>query len=277
MIVPDRAIDCHVHVFDPGRFPFAADASYHPLPSECGTADDLVTVLDAHGIARALVVTPTSGYGDDNACTLDALGRLGPRVRGVARVPVSIAPRALDELVEHGVLGVRIDFVALGLAPVVDAHFPRLLNALADRDLVLDVQAQGEQWTAIAPMLARSSTRLAIDHMGRPQPERGVDAPAFRALLALAQTGRAVVKLSGADRFSRVAPPHADTVPFATAIVREFTPERLVWGSDWPFVRSQRRMDYGPALRSLQYIVPDEASRERILCTTPAGWFKFDA
>lgn len=275
MIVPARAIDCHVHVFDPARFPFAADASYRPSPCECGTADDLAAVLDAHGIAQAMIVTPTSGYGDDNSCTLDALERLGSRVRGIARVPVSIAPRALDELVEHGVVGVRIDFVALGLTPLADPDFPRLLNALAERDLVLDVQAQGEQWDAIAPVLARSSTRVAIDHMGRPQPDRGVDAPAFRAMLELARTGRAVVKLSGADRFSCAAPPHADVLPFAAAIVGEFTPERLVWGSDWPFVRSARRMDYGPTLRLLEQIVPDEASRQRILCTTPSGWFKF--
>lgn len=276
MIVPARAIDCHVHVFDPARFPFAADASYRPLPCECGTADDLAAVLDAHGIARALVVTPTSGYGDDNSCTLDALERLGPRGRAIARVPVSIAPSALDALAERGVVGVRVDFVALGLAPLADPDFPRLLNALAERDLVLDVQAQGGQWDAIAPVLARSSTRIVIDHMGRPQPEHGVDAPAFRAMLALAQTGRAVVKLSGADRFSRIAPPHADVRPFAAAIVREFTPERLVWGSDWPFVRSARRMDYGPTLRLLEHLVADEASRQRIFCTTPSGWFNFD-
>jgi len=275
MIVPDLAIDCHVHVFDPARFAFAADASYRPLPCECGTVDDLAAVLDAHGIARAIIVTPTAGYGDDNACTLDALQRLGSRARGIARVPVSIAPRAIDGLVECGVVGVRVDFVALGLAPLDDPDFPRLLKALADRDLVLDVQAQGEQWNAIAPVLARASTRVAIDHMGRPQPGRGVGAPAFRAMLALSQTGRAVVKLSGADRFSCVAPPHADALPFAAAIVREFTPERLVWGSDWPFVRSVRRVDYGPALALLERVVADEASRQRILCTTPSGWFNF--
>jgi len=275
MIVPAHVIDCHVHVFDCVRFPFAADASYRPLPCECGTADDLAAVLDAHGIARALVVTPTSGYGDDNACTLDALARLGPRARGIARVPVSIVPSKLDALAERGVVGVRIDFVALGLAPLVDPAFPRLLNALAERDLVLDVQAQGEQWDAIAPVLARSSTRVAIDHMGRPQPARGVDAPAFHAMLALAQTGRVAVKLSGADRFSCLAPPHADVLPFAAALVREFTPERLVWGSDWPFVRSARRMDYGPTLRFLEHLVADEASRQQIHCTTPSAWFKF--
>jgi hypothetical protein len=35
------ATDCHVYVFDPARFPFAAYAPYHPVPAECGTAHDL--------------------------------------------------------------------------------------------------------------------------------------------------------------------------------------------------------------------------------------------
>ena len=195
--VPDGAVDCHVHVFDPARFRFAADVSYRPLPSECGTAEDLGSLLDTHGIARVVVVNPTSGYGDDNACMLDALERLGPRARGIARVPVSIAVRDLDALARRGVVGVRIDFVALGLAPLHDPAFARLLTALADRDLVLDMQAQGDQWSAIVAAIGKVPVRAVVDHMGRPRPEHGVEAPGFRALLGLASTGRVAVKLSG--------------------------------------------------------------------------------
>ncbi len=273
--VPDGAVDCHVHVFDPARFRFAADVSYRPLPSECGTAEDLGSLLDTHGIARVVVVNPTSGYGDDNACMLDALERLGPRARGIARVPVSIAVRDLDALARRGVVGVRIDFVALGLAPLHDPAFARLLTALADRDLVLDMQAQGDQWSAIVAAIGKVPVRAVVDHMGRPRPEHGVEAPGFRALLGLASTGRVAVKLSGADRFSRSPPPYRDTIAFAAAVVREFTPERLVWGSDWPFLRSTRRIDYAPNLALLTNVVPDEADRQRILTTTPARWFGF--
>jgi predicted TIM-barrel fold metal-dependent hydrolase len=61
MIVPAASVDCHVHVFDPARFAFADDAPYRPTIAECGTAADLAAVLDSHGIARAVVVTPTAG------------------------------------------------------------------------------------------------------------------------------------------------------------------------------------------------------------------------
>ena len=41
-------IDCHVHVFDPDRFPYAADTWYRPASGETGTAAQLGHVLDAH-------------------------------------------------------------------------------------------------------------------------------------------------------------------------------------------------------------------------------------
>jgi predicted TIM-barrel fold metal-dependent hydrolase len=276
MIVPAASVDCHVHVFDPARFAFADDAPYRPTIAECGTAADLAAVLDSHGIARAVVVTPTAGYGDDNRCMLDALERLGARARGIARVPVSVSLGVLDALARSGVVGIRVDFIALGLAPLADHAFDRLLGALAERDLVLDVQAEGDQWCAIAPALEAARVRVAIDHMGRPRPEAGLHAPGFEAMVRLAASGRAVVKLSGADRFSRTAPPYDDVLPFADAIVAAFGVDHLVWGSDWPFVRSVRRVDYGPTLDFLERIVADDERRRRILCDAAARWFGFD-
>ena len=44
------AIDCHVHVFDPARFPYAPDVAYVPTPAETGTPALLDQVLDAHGV-----------------------------------------------------------------------------------------------------------------------------------------------------------------------------------------------------------------------------------
>ena len=64
------AADCHVHLFDPTRFPYGDAASYRPAPHETATVDQLLGVLDAHAISHALLVTPTSGYGSDNAAAI---------------------------------------------------------------------------------------------------------------------------------------------------------------------------------------------------------------
>jgi len=272
---PTGSVDTHVHVFDPARFPYSADAPYRPVPAERGTAADLARVLDAEGVARVVVVNPTSGYGNDNRCLLAALKELGPRARGIARVPPGTTARTLAALRRAGVVGVRVDLVADGPGLLEARDFRRFLTRLADAGMLLQLQCEGDQFAAAAPLLAQVPLRCVVDHLGRPDPARGLDAPGFRALLDGADSGRLAVKLSGLMRCSALPPPHADTDPYAAALLRAFGPRALVWGSDWPFLRSPRRVDYAPTLALLARQVPRVADLRAILVTTPARWFGF--
>ena len=58
-------VDCHVHVFDPDRFPYAPDTFYQPSGSEIGMPSLLSHVLDAHDVRHALLdgVAEESGPG----------------------------------------------------------------------------------------------------------------------------------------------------------------------------------------------------------------------
>jgi predicted TIM-barrel fold metal-dependent hydrolase len=84
-----------------------------------------------------------------------------------------------------------------------------------------------------------------------------------------------VCKVSGPFRSSVEGHPWRDVDPFVEAVLEAFTPDRCVWGSDWPFVRMDERVDYGPALAWLRRVVPDEARREKLLWSTPARLFGF--
>ena len=76
-------------------------------------------------------------------------------------------------------------------------------------------------------------------------------------------------------RCSRERAPYKDVEPFVAALLREFPATRLVWGSDWPFLRGDQRLDYGPMLAWLARAVPNAGDRRAILATTPARWFRF--
>ena len=250
---PGRIVDCHVHVFDPQRFPYRPDTFYAPAGQELGTPARLRTVLDAHGVQHALLVGPNSGYGDDNRCLLDALDAGGGRYRGMAVVDNATTRAELDELRD------------------------RLLADLAALDMIADVQVVDNQLAALAPLLERAGVRVVIDHCGRPDPGAGLDAPGFRELLRWGRRGRAVVKLSGCVKVSREPYPHRDLLPYIRALVGEFGPDRCVWGSDWPFLRMPERVDYGPLLSLLAEQVPDDEERRRILWDTPVREFGFQA
>ena len=59
------------------------------------------------------------------------------------------------------------------------------------------------------------------------------------------------------------------------AAIAAFTLENCVWGSDWPFVRLDARVDYGPTLACLVRWLPDEADRNQVLWETPKRLFGF--
>ena len=79
-----HAIDCHAHIIDPARFPFADGPGYRPKPGEVGTVEAYEAVLDANRVDHALLVQP-SGYGVDNSAILDAMQRSPGRFRAIGR------------------------------------------------------------------------------------------------------------------------------------------------------------------------------------------------
>jgi predicted TIM-barrel fold metal-dependent hydrolase len=263
----DPVIDCHVHVFDPARFPYAPDAHYRPSGAEVGPVEQLRRTHDGHGVRHALLVGPNSGYGEDNSYLLDSLAADPHRFRGVAVLPTGPGRAELARLRAAGVLGVTLNAALLGVEHYAAAG-PQLA-ALAELGMIADVQVVDDQLLALGPLLDRAGVRVVVDHCGRPDPRNGVRDPGFQELLRRGREGRAVVKLSGLYKFSQRPHPHEDAWPFVRALVEEFGPDRCVWASDWPFLRAPARIDYGPLLALFAELVPDATTRRRILWDTP--------
>lgn len=272
-IFDEPKIDCHNHVFDPVRFPYIPDAIYRPAGQEIGTGAQLMRVLDAYGVRYALIVGPTSGYAADSRCLLDAIAGSGGRCKGVAVVPHGAGRAELERLKAAGIVGVAVIPAMNGVAYYADAA--GLLADAAALDLFVQVQTVDDQLVALAPMLEASGAKILIDHCGRPTVEAGLDQPGFRTLLELGRSGRVFVKLSGQMRFSREGYPFADTRPYTHALLEAFTPDRCMWGSDWPFLRATERIDYGPLLKLVEALLPDADDRRRVLWNTPRHLFGF--
>jgi predicted TIM-barrel fold metal-dependent hydrolase len=137
------------------------------------------------------------------------------------------------------------------------------------------MQVEGDQLVTLKPLLLDSGVRLLFDHCGRPFPGAGIAQPGFVELLSLSESGRVCVKLSSLTKSSVRPYPHEDAWPFVHALVDAFTPQALVWASDWPFLRARERIDYGPLLALLNLLVPDTQSRRAILWETPLRLFGF--
>ena len=266
-IFEEPKIDCHVHVLDPARFPYGANTHYRPMGQEMGTPAQLAQVTNVYGTRHALLVGPNSGYGLDNACMLDTIARDRKRYKGVAVVRNDATLDELQHLKAQGVVGVTWNVTFYGVDYYRDAA--SLLEKLAALDMFLDIQVEHDQLAAMMPFLSNSGVRILVDHCGRPTIDAGLAQPGFRALLELAATKRAFIKLSGLVKFSRDASPHEDAWPFVKALVGAFTLDRCLWASDWPYLRAPARVDYGVLLNLVLTLFPDPSDRHKLLWDNP--------
>jgi predicted TIM-barrel fold metal-dependent hydrolase len=266
-------VDCHCHVLDPDGFAYATDVAYRPAGQETGSADYFAQVLDAYGVQHALLVGPNSGYGKDNRCLLSAIARGQGRFKGVAVVPLDASSAQLTELKAQGIVGIAFNYSLHGLDYYRNAM--PLMERLAALDMFVQVQLEGDQMHTLAPALLGSGAQLLIDHCGRPDITQGLNGKGLAALLGLASSARAVVKLSGFSKFSLQDYPFADTLPTVHALIAAYGPEQCIWASDWPFLKATRRLDYGPLLQLFARAVPDAVMRHQLLWTTPLKLFGF--
>jgi predicted TIM-barrel fold metal-dependent hydrolase len=273
-IFEEPKIDCHAHVLDPVRFPYNPEVSYKPAGQEIGAAGQLLQVMNAYGVRHLLLVQPNSGYGSDNSCMLDAIQQHPGVFKGVAIADLDTDRTTLEGLKSRGIVGIAFNPTVHGVEYY--AHAAGLIEKLADLDMFVQIQSEHDQLLTFLPWIEEIPVRVLIDHCGRPTAEEGLRQPGFQALLRLARTGRAYVKLSGYAKFARTPYPFEDTWPYARAIVDAFGLEHCLWASDWPYLRATDRQDYGPLLRLVEILFPDPQARRTLMWDTPRRLFGFD-
>ncbi|WP_458371206.1 amidohydrolase family protein [Pseudomonas fluorescens] len=274
-IYDEPKIDCHNHLFDPARFAYRADTVYAPAGQEVAPLEQFSRVMGAYGVQHALLVGPSSGYRTDNRCLLHALAHSEGRFKGIAVVDHDTPLDELAALKEQGVVGIAFNPALEGVEVMSDAA--GLFGRLAELDLFAQIQVQGNQLVELLGLIESTAPRLLIDHCGRPDARAGLGQPGFQALLGLAESGRAWVKISGMQKFADHDHLDEQAGAYVRALLQAFGPEACVWGSDWPFIREQSRVDYGPLLKLAERLMPDFSERKKVMWDTPRRLFGFGA
>lgn len=229
--MPPNACDCHVHVFeDPAAFPLSAGRLYTPGPA---TSRNLLELLDAIGVRRAVIVQPTP-YGADNSCLVDALDRLAGRARGVVVLETPATDQELSVMNQAGVRGIRVNLETVG-ANDTKAAARDIMAAAATAEKVgwhVQTYASLAMVAALHDVILDLPVPLVIDHFGRAQAKRGISQPGFEALLSLVTSGKAYVKLSAPYRISEDTD-YSDVDEIANRLITANS-DRMLWCSDWP-------------------------------------------
>lgn len=245
--LPANACDCHVHVFDPGGYPYSKTRSYTP---SAASLEQLSGLHRSLGVQRAVVVQP-SVYGTDNRCTADAIRQLGANGRGVAVLCDDPAPAVVRSLWSAGFRGVRLNYVSGGdtvSASRIKKDLRHLATVLSDHPWHVQLYFPLAILESLEAEFLGLPHQVVFDHFADARGERGLGQPGFSALLRLVGSGRAHVKLSSLGRLSCQSAPYDDLHKLASALIRA-SPDHVLWGTDWPHATSNRAYadsDQGP-------------------------------
>jgi predicted TIM-barrel fold metal-dependent hydrolase len=280
--VPKGACDCHVHIFGPDdKFPFAPDRKYTPPNALIADLDALHSALH---IDRVVVVHP-SPYGADNACTVDAVRRMGARARGVAVIDDKTSDAELDDMHQAGIRGVRVNLESAGENDPAKAgqQLQTASARVARFGWHVQTYTNLHVLQPLTDAIMKMPTPLVVDHFGLAQAADGTGQSGFAELLSLLRSGKVYVKISAAYRISNV-PGQADAAPIARAII-DANPDNVVWGTDWPHpgggrrdplaIEPYRTIDNGAALNRLASWTKSNTELRKILVDNPARLYQF--
>lgn len=248
-------VDSHAHVYTTDM-PLSATA-WHKPPADA-TIAQYVETLDAHGVQYA-VLAAASLFDDYNEYQI-AAARKHKRLRTTAIVKPTIDPYVMRMMKDDGVVGIRLQWRNVKNPPdITTAEYRKFLRRVRDLDWHVHINQTATMLAAPIAALQAEGVKLVIDHFGHPQ-QGGVDCEGFQAVLRAVDNGRTWVKLSAGYRLES----QAVARDCAQALLAHAGPERLLWGSDWPFAAYEESVRYEDTIANFREWVPDANARRII-------------
>ena len=259
-------VDAHVHAFETaGRHDLRNSTQVFPdgrrEPVEQLLADFSAAQIDA----AVLVALP-----GQEAYVLRALAEHREQLAGVLTMEGRRQWPSADDLerwASSGVAGLR--FTSLADAERLAGSAAALARGLGDlggRGLTVSCFLPAHEWSFLARLASQlPSTRFVLNHCGLPRGDSRVDEWRRPRSLAAWQNGSSAdvfadmenvwVCLSGSYAYSSQEPPYRDVQEWAAHLVVRFGPQRLMRGSDYPWVRT--RPGYAAELETFDDLLDD--------------------
>ena len=268
--------DTHLHIFESrDRYPLLPELRSEPPAASLAM---FLADAEAEGVHRMVFDQP-SHYGFDNSCILDAIKTVGlNRARAIVCVDQNTVTDAeLDEMHKRGARGVRVNYgyreTHADIPKKAIEHAQKLAPRMAERGWHLEFLVPKWSLKELIPVMAKLPCDFSVGHMGVFLAKDGVKQEGFDDFLRLHEKGKCWAKFTGVYRLSN-DPAYADIAPLARAFIAS-NPDRIIWGSDWPYLSHLNRVTYPQLLELVESWAPDTVIRKKILVDNPAALFGF--
>jgi 2-pyrone-4,6-dicarboxylate lactonase len=213
---------------------------------------------------------------------IDACTSSGGKARGVATVRRSVTDDELQAMHAAGVRGVRFNFVKRLVDFTPKDELMEIAGRIAKLGWHVVIYFEAVDLPELWDFFTALPTTVVVDHMGRPDVSKPVNAddfgPEFELFLKfMRQHPNVWSKVTCPERLSVAGPKalngeqqaYQDVVPFASRLVQEF-PDRVLWGTDWPHPNLKDHMpDDGLLVDFIPQIAPTAELQRKLLVDNP--------
>ena len=248
---PDGSLHAKAFVAVPGARPHRAE----PIG-----ASEMIAMMDAAGVQRAVIVPP-SPAGDSNLCALEAAARYPDRFRVMGRFdPVQADARLALEgwLADPLMAGIRMTFYKPAWTQWLDDSTLDPFWADCERlNIPLMLLIPGRLDVVARVAHRHPGLNLIVDHLGLHSHLRDeACAPDIEALLSLARFDNVTVKACAAPCYTDDSYPFARFGGFLRLVYESFGPQRTLWGSDVSRLPCTYRQALTHFTETLDFIAP---------------------
>jgi len=176
--------------------------------------------------------------------------------------PVEDLRRRLDAL---PLVGFRVWTLGADASGEVPAPFLEMLAELERSGVAAWFYSDEHQLRALAGVIERypdltvvlnhlgfCQSGFACDEWGRPRIDTAIPPPSFEIVEKLSQHSNVAALFSGHYAFSRESYPYEDLRGVSRRLLEAFGPTRLMWASDWPWIKDE------PGYRALIDLPPQQ-------------------
>ena len=274
--LPSNACDAHCHVFGPAEhFPYSANRKYTPVDAP---KEQLFALHEHLGFDRSVLVQ-ASCHGSDNSAMIDMLNAGQGRYRGVAVLSENVSDEELQIMHAAGVRGARFNFVKRLVDIKPRSYYESMAERLGELGWHIIAYFESQELWDIQDLLVHLPVPLVIDHMGRPDIEKGFEDTDFLRICSLLQDRKDTwIKVGCHERLTKgESTDYLDVVPYAKYFVEHF-PDNVLWGTDWPHPNMKSHMpDDGTLVDNIPLFAETEELQHKLLVTNPQRLYQFEA
>lgn len=229
-------VDTHAHIYseDQERYPLIPNP-YLPQPGH-GTVEHLKREVENANVHRVVIIQTFTAYGHDNRLTVNVVRENRDWMTGVLNLD-PYDEKSVEIMEGSRLVGIRGNRVSVGW-PVDDSvleEHRRLWEAARRFDVVICALLNPANCRSLAKLLEEfPDVPVVLDHCANLRASDFPDSENLKTVLRLSRFENLYAKLSFIVTGSEEEYPCRDMFKMVKQIIDAYTPERCIWGSDFP-------------------------------------------